>query len=239
MDGREEFWPDDTVKSISLADMLPPKPPPRGPLAVAFPFFGRMLNLVKIGLMAWGAISLGAVAAMSAFYLSGKSDAPLIATATTHRAASPTSLAPPAERLAALIDAPLPPTITAPPFSLKTPAFVPLAASPTPPPVAMEPAPVVEARLPRARPDEPIITGSIAASAPKRDWTARPHRSTLDPCNALKNLGAPFLFGNRCGPYTHVYPAPPREFDRVTIHPAPPAPGHAPRPYQPPVVYQQ
>ena len=233
-----QFWPDDAVKSVSLADMLPPKAPPRRPLAAAFPFFARLVNLLKIGLMAWGAISLGGVAGISAFYLSGMSDAPLLTAAKMHPAyAAPAGTAPAAERLAALIDAPLP--MTAPPFSLQRPA-APVAASPLPPPAtASEPAPIVEARLPRARPGDAIITGSITPSDSGRDWTGRAPRSALDPCNALKNLGAPFLFGNRCGPYTHVYPPPPREFDRVTAYPPPPAHDYAPRPYQPPVVYQE
>jgi hypothetical protein len=133
-----------------------------------------------------------------------------------------------------LIDAPLPGAMTAPPFSLQTPAE-PLAATLTPPPA---PTPVIEARLPRPRPDDAIITGSIAPAAAETGWSPRAHRPSLDPCAALRNLGAPFLFGNRCGPYTHVYMAPPRQFDRVTVSPPPPARDYGPRPYQPPVVYQ-
>jgi len=240
MRGSAEFWPDDAVKSISLADMSAPSPPApaRRPLAAAFPSLGRMVDILKIALRAWGAISLGAVAGMSAFYLSGATPAPLLAAASTRPAsASPASAASPADRLAALIDAPLPPTMTAPPFSLKPPAAT-SAQSSMLLPAASEPGLIAEARLPRPRPEDAIITGSIAPSA-ERDWRPRPHRSALDPCNALQNLGAPILFGNRCGPSAPVYPASPHAFDRVTVRPAPPAGDDAPRPYQPPVVYQE
>lgn len=236
MGASAEFWPDDRVKSISLEDISAPKAPPRQPAAITR-FLGRMVHLAKIALMAWGVISLGAVVGMSVFYMGGRSDAPLLAVATMHAAPATETAAPVAERLAALIDAPLPLTMTAPPFSRKPPALPPVAA-PAPsvaPPVATEPAAIVEARLPRARPDEPIITGSIAPAPAERAAAPRARHATLDPCRALKNLGAPFLFGNRCGPYTRVYP--PRDFDRVTVYPAPPPHPYAPRPYQPPVVY--
>jgi hypothetical protein len=173
MRGRAEFLGDDTIKSISLADMLPPNAPPRRPFTAGFPFFARMVNPVNIALMASGAFWLGAFAGMSAFYLVGAVDP--LGPATVSAPASTNASAPPAaECLAALIDAALPPTMTAASLSREaaTAPNVPRAdLAPTPataaPALAPNPTMIVQARLPRPRPEDPIITGSIAPAASK------------------------------------------------------------------------
>jgi hypothetical protein len=85
---------------------------------------------------------------------------------------------------------------------------------------------IVEARLPRPRPDEPIITGSIERPRATRNRYA-------SPCDALARIGARFSIAIRCHREARVY-APP---------PAPPPPatqtGYAypqPSPYRPPTV---
>jgi hypothetical protein len=174
MRGSAEFLADDTIKSISLADMLPPNAPPRHRFTAAFPFLARMVKPARIALMAWGAFSLCAVAGMSAFYLVGAIDP--LGPATVSAPASTNASAPlAAECLAALIDAALPPTMTAASFSreVATAPNVPGAdLAPTPamaaPALASDPAMTVEARLPRPRPEDPIITGSIAPAASVR-----------------------------------------------------------------------
>jgi hypothetical protein len=141
--------------------MLPPNAPPRRPFTAAFPFLARMVKPAKIALMAWGAFSLAGVAGMSAFYVVGALDPPSLATVSGP--ATTTAGAPPAaECLAALIGAALPPTMTAASFSREA-----APTRPTAPALAPNATMIVQARLPRPRPDDPIITGSIAPAASK------------------------------------------------------------------------
>jgi hypothetical protein len=146
--------------------MLPPNAP-RHRFTAAFPFLARMVKPAKIALMAWGAFSLGAVVGMSVFYPA------YLATATAPASTATSAL--PAECLAALIDATLPTTTMAASFSREA-AFAPQVRRgeflPTPAlatsALAPDPAMTVEARLPRPRPEDSIITGSITPAASVR-----------------------------------------------------------------------
>jgi hypothetical protein len=242
---------DSAIKSFTLADFAPPPiPRARRRTWADFSIAARALHLAKAGLTAWGIVSLGAAAGMGLYYSSDYSSAarqtPLLASASPHAAAeaqqppaqiaaaapltppkTPQPEAPTApsgsarERLAILMDAPSPLTLAPPPPKLAE-ALTLKAASPT-----------VEARVPRARPDEPIFTGSISRAPAEPPVVAPPRRRILDPCAALKKIRAPFLFGNRCGRHTRAYPPATEQVEQAA---APvPAREHAPRPYQPPV----
>ena len=253
--------PPETVRSLTLAEYVSPPSARYQPAQRSF--FGRVAALVKTALIAWAVISFGAIAGVGAYYLNDGSDTPLLVSesrskptrlaaavavpAAAHAkvaaapviappAATPTSAAPPRDRLAALVDYSSA-SLYAPPDGLTQALML------------RAPAPIAAARLPRPRPDEPIYTGSIRAPAYDRPSAGPRRRVRFDPCAALRNLGAPFLFGNRCGHYTRVYPPPPRQFNRAaTSAAAPPPPAlqaaplparqYAPQPYQPPVPIQ-
>ena len=231
------------IKSFTLADFAPPSLPRARPRTWAdLSLVSRAFRLVKAGLLAWGIISLGAVAGMSAYYVNGALEQPIVAAARSpvivtsaspalvatrsvgaqepKSFASPRSEASARERLAILMDDPSPligPLSSPEPgeaLTLKTSAPI-----------------VAAARAPRPRPEEPIVTGSIRT----RPGDVRPaRRRMLDPCAALRKLGAPYLFGNRCGRYTRVYPPPPRQLNSAAV--PPPEKEYWPRPYQPPTV---
>jgi hypothetical protein len=103
-----------------------------------------------------------------------------------------------------------------------------------------------DARLPRSRPDD-IITGSIRPSIKETPQSVSERKSAaaprgwrrFGPCAALRSLRVPYLFGNRCGRYTHYDPPPPRQDVRVVAAPASvPVQQYSPHPYQPPRVVQ-
>jgi hypothetical protein len=161
---------------------------------------------------------------------------------------APSTAAPPNERLAALLDQPETPASVVPPAILKQ---VSMFRAPKREEAAMPAAEEVQlpqaddARLPRARPDEPIITGSIGRSSFEPQTvadrkTAKPSRwHRFGPCAALRSLRVPYLFGNRCGRYTHYDPPPPRQGVRIVAAPASaPARQYSPQPYQPPHTVQ-
>ena len=120
-----------SVKSLSLEDLVNGRPP----------FFARIAEFAKTGLMIWGAISLSAAAGFAAVHLKGASDEPVlrseqaVASHATEVESDPVDGAP---------------------AEIALPA-----------PDAAEQ--ILLARLPRPRPDEPIFTGSIsrASSAPR------------------------------------------------------------------------
>ena len=59
------------------------------------------------------------------------------------------------------------------------------------------------ARLPRPRPDEPVVTGSIARAG-QDHAAAYTHYRRADPCEAWNSLGMPLRF--RCVRETRVEP---------------------------------
>lgn len=185
------------VRSLSLEEIVTQAP--------SLPILRRIAKFLKVMMVAWGAISLGAVAGVATYYLGGGS-------ATTLLVSQQPAPAKPAKqepvRVASVDD-------TAPDgANMFGPADLPSTLS----------APITEARLPRPRPDEPVITGSI--SPPRYDPNYAPpmRRRVVDPCTALRNLGAPI----RCGYERRVYVAPPPR--------PPPVQYHQPQPYRPPVV---
>ncbi len=127
------------------------------------PFFGRMREIAKTALMIWGAVSLSAAAGYAALQIQGGPEESVL------RNDRPTIER--AERVGAVasVSAPAKPEVL-------TPAV----------PVEAE-----LARLPRPRPDEPMITGSIAQLS---DPAARRYAQNrhADPCDAWNSLGLPF-----------------------------------------------
>lgn len=224
-----ERW-DSAIKSFTLADFAPPPIPRARPRTWSnLTLLSKTLHFAKAAVIAWGVISLGAVAGMGIYYLNGAPETPLLVSASPRPVVGGRQLQTPVttsvsarERLAMLMDGPSPLITTLPSPSLAQ--ALTLRAS----------TPIAAARMPRPRPEEPIITGSIGPPAYDPSYVAPTRRRTLDPCAALKSLGAPYLFGNRCGPYTRAYPPPPRQFDRAAA--APPARQYAPQPYHPPIL---
>ncbi len=186
----------DSVKSVSLAELASPRPS----------LFRRTLRLARIALMAWGAISLGAIAGIAAYYLNGGSDAVLLVS-ENQAAPSPPIAEPRPERLAALVETADAPIDTAPPAVVMPEAMM-----------FRIPEPIVEARVPRPRPEAPIITGSIGPPAYDPNYVAPARRPAFDPCAALRNLGSPFPFRVRCSQQSRVY-APPRQYYPQPYHP--------------------
>ncbi len=141
-----------SIKSVSLQDLVNMRPP----------FFGRMREIAKTGLMIWGAVSLSAAAGYAALHLQGGPAEPVLrqdgpAVERSGPAAAIASVAAPvrSEELA-----------------------------------AGEPSRTELARLPRPRPDEPIVTGSIAPEDPAARRYAQ--NRYADPCDAWNSLGLPF-----------------------------------------------
>ena len=194
------------VRSLSLEEIVTAAPP--------LPIWRRILRFMRIAVTAWGVISLGAVSGVAYYYLNGEPDAALlvsqeseslvIADQADSPAAAPAQ--PETERVAVAVDgAPSAEAVFAP---AALPELSGLAPS----------SPTAEARLPRPRPDEPIITGSLGPPRYDPDYVPRHRRRIGNPCTTLRNLGAPI----RCGGQARAYSPPP-------------VPEYYPRPYQPPV----
>jgi hypothetical protein len=272
--------PSDSVKSISLWELVNTRPPPEPDYWAKKPsfwpkkpsLFARSVKLAKLGLMALGIASIGALAGIGNYFFNGVPGTPLLTTEDTsspaNGSAAPSSedefsadhltiadepppphptpeppSAPPNERLAALLDQSETSTNIVPPAILTQVSM--LRGAPRDEaavPVADEALPLSDdAPLPRARPNEPVFTGSIARSVsePQRAAerkAARPGRlQRFGPCATLRNLRIPYLFGNRCRRYTQSDPAPPGKDIRVVAAPSPvPARQYSPQPYQPP-----
>jgi hypothetical protein len=161
--------------------------------------YDRIAGLAKMALMLWGALTFGAAAGTAAYYFAGASGEPLLITERKIET-------PPQAKPATVAVAEIPP-----------PANADVASNVE---EEIEPAPIVEARMPRPRPDEPVFTGSV-----ERPRQARSRH--IDPCEALDAIGARFIFGMRCQREARVYaPAPP----------PPPRYYYQPAPYQPPYV---
>jgi len=226
----------DEIRSVTLAELTAPRPEPRfqvpelrmprfkfpRPELPELPLLGDVLKYARIALMAWGAVSFGAIVGFTFYYLNGSPETPLAGAAVEQ---SRTEQAP-ADRLALAIaepESPPPPEISAAATSAAT--------------VLEVPPPIREAPLPRPRPDDPVITGSIGA--PRYDPSYRPirRRELEDPCAALRRLGMQYLFGTRCAPEARFYA--PRPDRRVYIAPPPPPPEYYPRPYQPPIIVEE
>lgn len=192
------------VRSLSLEEIAGQGLP--APLLVRMARFGRIL------LIAWGAISLGAAGGIAAYYLGGGSAAPLLV--SDAQAPTPAKPKPAAVRQPVRVASTDAGSGSANMFA---PADQPTTLSASPP--------FIEARLPRPRPEEPVVTGSIGPPAYDPGYAPPVRRRVVDPCLALRNLGAPI----RCNSPRRVYAAPPRA-------PVPPPVVYAPRPYHPPVV---
>jgi hypothetical protein len=288
----------DSVKSISLWELVNARPPPEPDYWAKKPsfwpkrpsLFARSVKRAKAALMALGILSIGALAGVGNYFLNDVSGTPLLATEDTPYqvdedallgigedmppgaseeqpaeipvnaeaeeppTSEPATGAPPNERLAALLDVPETRASVVPPAILRQVSM--FRAAPAPPPQdgarlpdADDAAQVAllsdDVPLPRARPDEPIFTGSIRrpASEPQlvsNRKSAKPSRwQRFGPCAALRGLRVAYLFGNRCGRYTRYDPPPPRQDVRVAATPAPaPVRQYSPQPYQPPKVTQ-
>jgi hypothetical protein len=191
----------ETIKSVTLADLQFGRPSP----------FDRITSLAKTALMLWGALSFGAGTGAAMYYVAGVASGPVLVSETQ---ASDTIVAEAVdERDPSLAE--IPPHLD---DYLES----------TPEALVEPPPPAVAARLPRPRPDEPVITGSIEpvkdARAEYNDpREARPQYA--GPCEALQALGARFIFGLRCGRQTRAYPPAPQP---LSYYPA------SPTPYQPP-----
>lgn len=169
-------------------------------------FLARALAFARRALMVLGGVALAAAGGTAAYYyLNGPSEEPaLVAEA-----------APAPARIAALTEIPAPDVSQAGTFS-----------------PAPEAAPIMEARLPRPRPDEPVFTGSVGAA--ERGYHA-PRGRYLDPCQAFRRLSAPFRLNVRCGDEVRYRRPRPRYY--VVETPPPPPPAYAyeePRAYHPP-----
>lgn len=189
------------VRSLSLEEIVT-RPPP-------LPLWRRFLRFVRIAVIAWGVISLGAVAGMAAYYLNGEANTALLA---GEGPAPPkaTPAEPEPDRVAVAVD-------TAPPAeAVFAPAALPELSG------LERSSPLTDARVPRPRPDEPVITGSLGPPRYDPDYVPTHRRRIADPCTTLRNLGVPI----RCGNQARVYSPPP---------PPLPVPEYYPRPYQPPV----
>jgi hypothetical protein len=174
---REGSGAADSIKSVSLADLQAQDSRPT--------FAARAIRLAKIGLMAWGALSLSAVGGVALVYLQGGPDGDLLVSEQDIEAPDKPDESPRVLELVAR-------TTTLPePASF---AEVENADAEEPAPTTVSPEPIVLARLPRPRPDEPIVTGSID----RRDWFERPSPRYDDPCEFLARLGAPLPVRVRC-----------------------------------------
>src|SRR4051812_35462964 len=99
----------DSVKSLTLAEFTVPRPaPPRAPFLDVLPVLGKIVAYAKIGLMAWGAISFGALLGMGIYHLNGGAETQVLVSKDL-AAPAPQKKQAPSERLAALVDKPDPP----------------------------------------------------------------------------------------------------------------------------------
>jgi hypothetical protein len=150
--------------------------------------FDRVAGMARMAIILFGAVSFGAAAGAVGFYFAGASDVPERAAAAVPDAAPDAELADTAPATTGSID-----TSRA----------------------GATDAPIIAARLPRPRPDEPAETGSIGA-------TAAAHGRVYGPCAALADLGAAFAFRVRCTRETRAYAPPPGPYY------------YYPQPYSPP-----
>ena len=187
------------VRSLSLEEIVTQPPP--------LPLWRRLLRLIRIAVMAWGVISLGAIAGMAAYYLHGEPETALL---VSEEQSPVVPAKPKLDRVAAAFEVAPPAEAVFAPAALRELSL--LARSPA----------TIDARLPRPRPDEPVITGSLGPPRYDPDYAPTHQRRIANPCTTLRNLGAPI----RCGNQARVYspPSPPQ-----------PVPEYYPRPYQPPV----
>lgn len=151
--------PDGTPPSTALVLYNPGKPAPT--------YLARALKLARTALMVWGGVSLAAATGLAIGAVA--SDPAEVAAdpgaLVTHPAASSAAARPMVARAA------MPPPVTGRPSSTPPAAAVaPIAATPTaaaelavPEPIVSPPAeaPAVAVSVPRAKPDEPRITGSV------------------------------------------------------------------------------
>lgn len=223
-----------SVSSLTM-EQIANQPPPLN-------VFARGWRLVKLALIAWGVISAGAAAGVGAYYWN-TFVGPMLVGAQQPGQRPEMPRAPEAPR------APETTIATEPPSNDETaslseridPKPVAFASEGGPTadvifaPAALPPLPLgaslAEARMPRPRPNEPAITGSIRP--PPYDPSYRPvHRRIFaGPCSALKRLGVPI----RCATRVRYAPPPPPPPAPVV---APAAQAYYPRPYQPPAVAQ-
>ena len=190
----------ETIKSVTLADLQFGRPSP----------FDRIAGFAKTALILWGALSFGAATGIALYYIAGVAGGPVLVSET--QAADAIVAEAVDERDASLAE--IPPHL-ADYIDSKADDVV-------------EPsAPAVAARLPRPRPDEPVITGSIEPVKDARAEYIEPQDARpqyAGPCEALQALGARFIFGLRCDRQTRAY------------QPAPQPLSYYPTPYQPPRV---
>jgi hypothetical protein len=144
--------------------------------------FDGLKALARMALMLWGALSFGAAAGIAAYYLVGSSPGPILVSEAEDQEPAPAGM------LASFTEIPPPAD------ELDRGADAGLRA------------PIIEARLPRPRPGEPLVTGSIGRRAP-----TKARGRFLDPCEALNKLGVGFPFRFRCYE-DHVYAPPPRRY---------------------------
>jgi hypothetical protein len=171
----------DSIKSVSLAE-LADQADPRPPLLT------RVAHLVKVGLMVWGALSLSAAGGIALVYLQGGPDEALLVGDEETAIPEPRD-APPARPVEQTASLPEPMSVAEVEPAGAEESFV-------APPVAAglpELEPVILARLPRPRPEAPIITGSIG----RRD-SYPPSPAYADPCAILERIGAPLPVRLRC-----------------------------------------
>jgi hypothetical protein len=193
------------VRSLSLEEIVTAPPP--------LPIWRRILRFIRIAVTAWGVISLGAVSGVAYYYLSGEPDAALLVS----QEPLPLAIADEAEPAAAVAQ-PEPERVAVAGDRAPSAEAV-FAPAAFPELSGLEPSPLTaDARLPRPRPDEPIITGSLGPPRYDPDYVPKHRRRIGNPCTTLRNLGAPI----RCGNQARVYSPPP-------------VPEYFPRPYQPPV----
>jgi hypothetical protein len=185
-----EIPPPSSIKSVSLAE-LPYQTPLQPPL------FARVLGVVRLGLMICGALSLSAAGGVALVYLGGGPDEALL---VSEEAAPLVVAAAPASEQSDSVE-----PIEDEPVRDEAARDEPIRIVEIPPPpdlddslpdlaadvqlqseLLMESEPLIVARLPRARPDEPIITGSIGRGD---SYAPAP---AYDPCEILQRLGAPF-----------------------------------------------
>jgi hypothetical protein len=193
----------DSIKSVSLAD-LERQDEARPPL------FARIVHLVKVGLMVWGALSLSAAGGIALVYLQGGPDDALLV-GDKETAIPETRDEPPTKPIGQTASLPAPVSIAETDPAEAEESFVAPAVAEAPP------EPLILARVPRPRPDEPIVTGSIG----RRD-AFPPSPAYADPCQILERIGAPLPVRIRCLNDSHAA--------------APPYPSYPPN-YPPPQPY--
>jgi hypothetical protein len=198
----------ETIKSVTLADLEFGRPSP----------FDQLKGLARMALMLWGALSFGAAAGTAVYYFAGTSGGPLLLSQAQTASAKPVPAAK-AVAAAKLVAAAKPSASAAPERDASLLEIPPHLVEYVGPEGdrTLQAQSIIEARLPRPRPDEPFYTGSIGAPRVA-------HARRIGPCETIARLGGRFIFGMRCQQETRYY-APP-----------PPSRYYSPAPYQPPTV---